>query len=135
MYAACDGSFIPEWFADYLDRRAQQARSYAYLADIHHRHPVTPEEKRVVDALLVIAERVGAEERAAFTASEWRSEGADEAARLVHDHGIDSAIVVPFKGLAESRGVSLETTLRAWMRGELRDIVRLPPRQREDVDA
>ncbi len=55
----------------------------------------------------------------------------DEAARLVSDHCIDDVRLTAYASLAQSRGVDLEAVIRAAMRGDLRDIVKLPPRTAE----
>jgi hypothetical protein len=48
-----------------------------------------------------------------------------EADRLIREHGIRDELVIPLTSLARSRGVPLELVLRAWMRGDLRDVVRM----------
>ena len=52
-----------------------------------------------------------------------------EAERLVEEHHLAQQLPA-MRSLARSRDVDLETVLRAWLRGELRSIVELPPRTR-----
>ena len=94
------------------------------------RTPATvADEDRVVAALLRLAERFGSDERAAYVPPEIQAAESDadrEAERIARDHGITSSRLVPLRSLAVSRNVPLETVLRAWMRGDLASIVRLP---------
>ncbi len=50
----------------------------------------------------------------------------DEGLALARDHGIDLSRVKAYASLAASRGVTLEVVIRAYFRGELREIVSLP---------
>jgi hypothetical protein len=85
------------------------------------------EENRAVAALLALAERTGSEERADVP-SESRAPGQHDDAEglaLAERHGIDATRIAAYRGLASSRGITLEQCLRALFRGELADVVRL----------
>jgi len=86
-------------------------------------------ENRLVAALVTLADRLGDEERAVILQAESRNDADkdDEAARIVREHGFSPDRLVALRGLARSRDVALETVLRAALRGELREIVKLPP--------
>jgi hypothetical protein len=79
-----------------------------------------------VRALLEVASTCGSEERAAFLGSEQRGEPEDEADRIAREHGFTHDRLIALRGLARSRGVDLETVLRAALRGELRSVVERP---------
>ena len=42
------------------------------------------------------------------------------------EHGIGTEVLGAYRGLARSRGLDLEQVVRAQLRGELADVVRLP---------
>lgn len=90
-------------------------------------------EERVIRALVRAAEIAPDIELAAFGTPEVRADDEEsaEALRLAHDHGFDTARLVPLKSLARSRAVPLEDVLRAALRGELRSIVERPAPARE----
>lgn len=82
----------------------------------------------VVRALLVVAEKSGTHEQAAFSIGIERRDLSDEAARIAADHGFGPDRLIAMRGLARTRGVELEVVLRAALRGDLYETVRLPPR-------
>ena len=122
MLSACDGSYINSSMATAYDRIAEQYRAY-------RRYETSETETRVVAALVTVAGRLGDEERAVLAGAEPRNGDPDddEATRIVRDHGFTPDRLVAMRGLARSRDVELEAVLRAALRGELRDIVKLPP--------
>ncbi|MBA2700039.1 MAG: hypothetical protein H0U61_14970 [Nocardioidaceae bacterium] len=88
------------------------------------------DDDQLVAVLLRRADDLGSEERAVLPAFERRDDE-DPGERLARDHGWhDDHRVVAMRALATSRGISLERTLRAAMRGDLRSIVELPPVER-----
>ena len=128
MYG-CNGQFVPEDVAAVFDEMAHVSRSHRYLDDLETRkrlHYAEQRENLVIEALLTVAERSGAEERAAFFPATHRSDKSDEATRIAADHGFGPDRLVAMKSLAHHRGVELETVLRAALRGDLRSIVMLP---------
>ena len=81
----------------------------------------------VLAAAVRLAGEVGDKECASLGwRVEFRSAKSREAERLIREHGIAPERLPAYRSLAESRGVPLETVLRAWMRGDLRDIVTMP---------
>ena len=93
----------------------------------------THEDKRredeTVRALVKAAATCGDVEQAVAPVGEPRSndDEEDEAARIARDHGFGPDRLIAMRSLARSRGVSLEVVLRAALRGDLREIVALPP--------
>ncbi len=87
------------------------------------------EERRAIDAVVRWAAHRPDIETAAVLPGSTRAgpDDDDEGLALARDHGIDLARVKAYASLAASRGVTLEATLRAYFRGELREIVTLPP--------
>ena len=124
MLSACDGSYINSSMAAVYDRVAEQYRTYR-----RYEASETETETRVVAALVTVAGRLGDEERAVLAQADSRNgdpDDDDEATRIVREHGFSPDRLVALRGLARSRGVELEAVLRATLRGELRDIVKLP---------
>jgi len=84
----------------------------------------------VLAAALRLADEIGDEERRGASSIAWRvefrSDESREAERLIREHGLPLDSIPAYRRLAQSRGVPLEDVLRAWMRGDLRDIVTLP---------
>lgn len=90
-------------------------------------------EDVVVRALVEMAATCGDEERAALRV-QYRGEPEDEGERIARDHGFGPDRLIAMKGLARSRGASLEEVLRHALRGDLREIVMRPavrPRRTE----
>lgn len=82
-------------------------------------------DAQLVTVLLRRAGDLGDEERAVRPTMERRADE-DPAEKLARDHGWDDGRLVAMRGLAASRGVSLERVLRAALRGGLREVVELP---------
>lgn len=131
----CDGGFVPEDVADVLDRIGARYRAFpgyyhpsyeARAADARHQRQRDVED-RVVKALATCARRAGDEEHAVLRSLENRGDDADEAARIAREQGWDDGRLIALRGLAAARGVDVETVIRAALKGELRDIVKLPP--------
>ena len=123
MLSACDGSYINSSMATAYDRIAEQYRAYR-----RYETSETETETRVVAALVTVAGRLGDEERAVLAQADSHNGDPDddEATRIVREHGFSPDRLVALRGLARSRGVELEAVLPAALRGELRDIVKLP---------
>jgi len=133
-----DGGFVPEAVADVLDTIGDRYRAFpgyyhpsyeARAADARHQRQLDV-ESRLVAALVTLADRMGDEERAVILQVEARNGDEpddDEATRLAREHGFSPDRLIALRGLARSRDVELAVVLRASLRGELRDIVRLPP--------
>jgi len=123
MLSACDGSYINSSMAAVYDRVAEQYRTYR-----RYEASETETETRVVAALVTVAGRLGDEERAVLAQADSHNGDPDddEATRIVREHGFSPDRLVALRGLARSRGVELEAVLPAALRGELRDIVKLP---------
>ena len=87
-------------------------------------------EDQIINALVEVAARTaGVAERAAFWVGGWedRSHDVDEADRIAREHGFDECRLSAMRSLARSRDVDLAVVLRAALRGDLRDVVRMPP--------
>ena len=85
-------------------------------------------EDRVVAALLQVASEMDDVEHANLGRRfEPRSPESAVALAIVAEHGYTTETLVPLKHLAASRGVDLETVLRAPIHNDLRTIVLLPP--------
>ncbi len=132
----CDGGFVPEDVAAVLDAVGARFRAFpgyyhpsyeARAADARHQRQ-RDVENRVVRALVKVAGRAGAEEHAVLRSlDENRGDEDDEAARIAREHGWDDGRLIALRGLAASRGVDVETVIRAALKGELRAVVELPP--------
>jgi len=131
----CDGGFVPEDVAAVLDAIGARFRAFpgyyhpsyeARAADARHQRQRDVED-RVVQALVAVAGRAGAEEHAVLRSLENRGDDADEAARIAREQGWDDGRLIALRGLAASRGVGVEVVIRAALRGELRAVVELPP--------
>ena len=136
MYG-CDGRFVLEHMVDFHDQMQVADRCYHWLMDYDtrvQRHRSATRENTVLRALLTVAARSGDEERAAFFPAAHRNEQPDEAGRIAADHGFGPDRLIAMKGLARSRGVGLETVLRAALRGEFRSIVELPVAHADELD-
>jgi hypothetical protein len=82
----------------------------------------------VVAALLRVASEMDDVEHANLGRQfEPRSQESAVALAIIAEHGYSTETLVPLKGLARSRGVDLETVLRASIHNDLRAIVQLPP--------
>ncbi len=138
----CDGGFISEEMAAYFDRLAHDMKPYRYLLkdpeqrkQLHMDQAARAVEDRVVRAALRVAARCGDLELAAFRPVEIRSADGDpdeEAAeRLAARHGFDPGRLTALRGLARSRDVTMETVIRAALKGELLQVVLLPPVDRD----
>jgi len=127
----CDGRPVADFLWDFHERMAEPYRApYASGRGPAKRSDADTDE--LVGALLVVAGRLGDEERATIPFLERRGDDPDDAAaRIVAEHGFSDLRLQAFRGLARSRNVDLETVLRAALRGALREIVELPPDQRE----
>jgi len=89
------------------------------------------DECRAVDALLRYAERHPAGEERMDPTPELDVDDQDLIGMiLAAEHGVEAARISAYRSLARSRGLTLEQTLRAAFRGELRDVVDLPPVRR-----
>ena len=75
---------------------------------------------------MVLAHRLGSEERADLLPGGPSADDDREGLRVAHDHGIDPLRVSAMWSLAKSRGLALDEVLRAALRGELRQVVELP---------
>ncbi len=89
-------------------------------------------EDRLVGVLMQRAAGLSGEERAVVAVG--RRDDEDPAERLARQHGWDDHRLVALRGLAASRGLSLEHVLRAAMRGALRQVVLIPPVDHPDGD-
>lgn len=83
------------------------------------------EEEAAVVALLWYAEDHPAGEMRMDPQPDLDAEDA-AGLRIAYEHGVDATRVTAYKRLARSRGLTLEAVLRAAVRGELADVVRLP---------
>lgn len=128
-YELIGDHIIPEPVARALDIAAWHARAYpppdyeTRCRDAAERR-AAEEEDAVVAALVTVAERQSDIQRAAVFPLELR--GGDEAERIAADHGFSPDRLLAMRGLACSRGVDLAVVLRHALRGDLRDVVRLP---------
>ena len=96
--------------------------------------PAEVEECRAVDALLRYAERHPAGEQRTDPPLELDLDDEDLFGLLVAaEHGVEAARISAYRSLARSRGLTLEQVLRAAFRGELREVVELPPVPRAKV--
>jgi len=126
-----DGGFVSEEVCATLDRIAWLTPRHDPLRDPETRQRLHYEDV-AVRALLEVASTCGSEERAAFLGSEHRGAHEDEAERIAREHGFTTDRLTAFRSLARSRGVELETVLRAALRGELRSVVERRPTARSD---
>ncbi len=130
--SACDGRPIPPWLAAFHERMQRAHLPHSYLLDLDTRirlHRAETAQRRddaTVRALVVVANRCGDVEFAAHVQGEHRGDE-DEAARIAREHCFDAGRLSAFRGLARSRGTTLEEVLRAALRGELRRVVERPP--------
>lgn len=88
------------------------------------------DEARAVAALLRHAERQQHEQRVDPVTATDLDEDDLEGLRLARDHGVDPTRLAAYRSLGRSRGLCLGDTLRAAMRGELRDVVEIPAVER-----
>jgi len=140
--SACDGRPIPPWLAAFHDHQQRAHLPHRYLLSLdtrirlHRAKAAERSEDRLVKAILLVANRLGEVEHAAHVQGELRAEDEDEAAarRLIRGHHFDPARVTALRGLARSRGCSLEVVLRAALRGTLRQVVELPPVSERTAD-
>jgi len=131
-YELIDGHVIPTMVADAWDRIARDHRAYPgpdYAARSREaaERRAAEEGNAVVRALVKVAERQSDIQRAAVFPLELRGgDEPDEAERIAVVHGFSPDRLLAMKGLARSRGVELAVVLRCALRGDLRDVVRLP---------
>lgn len=138
-YSSCDGGFVPEKTAAFLDHLAQLHRAYPApdydtrsrgLAERKAVDTKRDVEDRLVSALVKVASRSGDIECATMSPRERRDDD-DDADRIAREHGFSPDRLIAMRALARSRGVGLDVVLRAALRGDLRDIVTMPPRNAE----
>ena len=128
MYSRLDGEYFDapgdELIEAFHERMKRDSAPFRYLLDyetrkrLHYAERRRQREDEVVAVLLRVGQTgAGVEERG-------------EAERLVAEHHLADRLPA-LRSLAKSRGVDLETVLRAYLRGDLAAVVALPRQEGE----